>query len=90
MGQRRRQREVLLRERQRLHDLQRGRAQPGEDMHSPGFVQVVSWLNVKPMELAVLTNRVLCETFLRPIVYRPKMGIAKARKLGVRSKILFF
>ena len=32
----------------------------------------------------------LCESFLRHGMYGPKMGITKARKLGVRSKILLF
>ena len=27
------------------------------------------------------------ETYLRPVMYRPKMGIVKDRKLGVKSKI---
>ena len=35
-------------------------------------------------------ERVLCETFLEPVVYRPKMGIMKARKLGAGSKIFLF
>ena len=30
------------------------------------------------------------ETFLRPVMYWPKMGIVKARKLGVRSNIFLF
>ena len=34
---------------------------------------------------------VMCETFLRPVsMYQPKMGIVKARQLGVRSKIFLF
>ena len=32
----------------------------------------------------------MSETFLWPIMYRPKMGIVKARKLGLRSKIFLF
>ena len=32
----------------------------------------------------------LCETFLRTVMYWSKMGIVKARKLGVRSKIFVF
>ena len=35
-------------------------------------------------------ERVLCVTFLQPVMYRPKMGIVKARKLRVRSKIFLF
>ena len=31
----------------------------------------------------------MCETFLH-VMYRPKMGIVKARKLGLRSKIFLF
>ena len=32
----------------------------------------------------------LPETFLQPVMYRPKMGIVKARKLGAKSKIFLF
>ena len=32
----------------------------------------------------------LWETFLRPVMCVPKMGIVKARKLGVRSKLFLF
>ena len=32
----------------------------------------------------------LCETVLQPVMYWPKMGIVKARKLGARSKIFLF
>ena len=32
----------------------------------------------------------LCETFLQPVMYWPKMRIVKARKLGARSKIFLF
>ena len=38
-------------------------------------------------DLRLHIERVLCETFLQPIKYRPEMGIVKARKLGVSSKI---
>ena len=34
--------------------------------------------------------RVLCETFLRPIMSRSKMCKVKTRKLEVRSNIFFF
>ena len=40
--------------------------------------------------LGIHTERVLCETFLRPVMYWPKMGTVKARKLGARSKIFLF
>ena len=40
--------------------------------------------------ILVYTQRELYETFLRPILNRPKMGIMKARKLGVRSTIFLF
>ena len=33
---------------------------------------------------------VLCEAFLWPVMYLPKMVILKARKLGARSKIFLF
>ena len=32
----------------------------------------------------------LCETFLQPFMYQPKMGLVKARMLGERSKIFLF
>ena len=38
----------------------------------------------------VIMEIFLCETFLWPIMYKPKMGTVKARKLGVRSKIFLF
>ena len=32
----------------------------------------------------------LCDTFLHPIMYRPKMETVKARKLEARLKVLLF
>ena len=42
------------------------------------------------IKISVYTWRVLCETFLRPVMCVPKMGIVKARKLGLRSKLFLF
>ena len=42
------------------------------------------------IDLYIHKERVLCETFLRPVMYCSKMGIVKARKLGVRSNIFLF
>ena len=58
-----------------------------------GLVQVKMALlvpDVSLLHLSIHIVRVLCETFLRPIMYRPKMGIVKAIKLGAKSKILLF
>ena len=41
-------------------------------------------------DLSIHIERVLCETFLQPGMYWPKMRIEKSRKLGVRSKIFLF
>ena len=41
-------------------------------------------------DLTIHIERVLCETFLQPVMDRPKMGVMKARKLGVRSNFFLF
>ena len=41
-------------------------------------------------DFSINIERVLWETFLRPIMYWPKKGIVKARKLGARSKMFHF
>ena len=37
-----------------------------------------------------LLERVLWVTFWRPVMYRPRMGIVKTRKLSARPKIILF
>ena len=41
-------------------------------------------------DLSIHIERVLCEIFLRHVMYLPKMGIVQARKLGVRSNFVLF
>ena len=41
-------------------------------------------------DVSIYIERVLHETFLCPIMYRPKIGMMKARKLGITSKIFLF
>ena len=40
--------------------------------------------------VSIHIDRVLCETFLWTVMYRPKMGIVKAIKLGLISKLFLF
>ena len=41
-------------------------------------------------EIVAYIERVLCSTYFRTFMFWPKLGIGKARKLGVRSKIIMF
>ena len=47
-------------------------------------------LSLYNRDIGTHIERVLGVTFLQPIMYRPKLGIVKARKLSVRSKIFLF
>ena len=46
--------------------------------------------NQRHRDLSIHIERVLWVMFWRPVMYRPKMGIVKTRKLSVRPKIILF
>ena len=40
--------------------------------------------------MAFTLLHIVCETFLRPFMYRPELGVVKARNLGVRLRVILF
>ena len=52
------------------------------------YLSLIDWLMHRYLSIHI--ERVMCEAFLRHVMYRLNMGIVKARKLGLRSKIFSF
>ena len=49
-----------------------------------------SWVRIAHRDLSMDIESVLSVTFLRPVMYRPKIGIVKVRKLSARTKYFCF